>query len=76
VQQYGGGSVLNLAAGPKTKDLPEQVRASAFKSTFKAALREMDRVNKEAEAEGNGGVAYGINIWPLRIFAAHYWAAA
>jgi hypothetical protein len=37
------------------------VRASAFKSNFKAALRGIDRLNKEADAEGNGGIAFGIN---------------
>jgi hypothetical protein len=58
--EYGAGSVMNLITGPKTKDLPEAARAAAFKNNFKAALREMDRLNKQADADGDN-VAYGIN---------------
>lgn len=61
VQQYGAGSVLNLAAGPKTQALPAAARANAFKNNFKAALREMDKLNREAEAAGDDAVAFGIN---------------
>lgn len=61
VQQYGAGSVLNLAAGPKTQALPAAARANAFKNKFKAALREMDKLNREAEAAGDDAVAFGIN---------------
>lgn len=61
VQEYGAGSVLNLLAGPKTKDLPEAARAAAFKNNFKAALREMNKLNKQAESDGDDNVAYGIN---------------
>jgi hypothetical protein len=61
LQQYGAGSVLNLAAGPKTRNMPEAERANTFKNNFKAALREMDRLNKEAEAAGEFAVAFGIN---------------
>jgi hypothetical protein len=61
VQEYGAGSVMNLLAGPLTDKLPEQARDNVFKNCFKAALREMDRLNKETEATGYEGVAYGIN---------------
>uniref|UniRef100_A0A383VNK1 Peptidase C1A papain C-terminal domain-containing protein n=1 Tax=Tetradesmus obliquus TaxID=3088 RepID=A0A383VNK1_TETOB len=61
VNEYGGGSVLNLIAGPKTKDLPDAARANVFKRNFKAALRAMDKLNKDAEAEGYDAVAFGIN---------------
>ncbi|WIA11300.1 hypothetical protein OEZ85_011423 [Tetradesmus obliquus] len=61
VQQYGAGSVLKLAAGPKTQALTAAARANAFKHNFKAALHEMDRLNREAEAAGDDAVAFGIN---------------
>jgi hypothetical protein len=52
---------MNLLAGPLTKELPEQARTEVFKPCFKAQLREADKLNKEAEAEGYQGVAFGIN---------------
>lgn len=60
VAEFGAGSVMNLVAGPKTKDLPEPARAAAYKNNFKAALREMDKLNKQAERDGDD-VAFGIN---------------
>jgi hypothetical protein len=62
VQQYGSGSVMNLIAGPSSKDLPEPARLNAFRNNFKANLRVVDRLNKEAEARGNFAVVYGINV--------------
>jgi hypothetical protein len=61
INEYGGGSVLNLIAGPKTRHLPEPVRADTYKRNFKAALHVMDKLNKDAKAEGYDAVAYGIN---------------
>ncbi|WIA14314.1 hypothetical protein OEZ85_002846 [Tetradesmus obliquus] len=60
VAEFGAGNVMNLVAGPKTKDLPEPARAAAYKNNFKAALREMDKLNKQAERDGDD-VAFGIN---------------
>jgi hypothetical protein len=58
VNEYGAGSVMGLLAGPKTKHMPEPERANSFKKNFKDALQIMDRLNKDAEAEGNDNVAY------------------
>jgi C1A family cysteine protease len=52
---------MGLVAGPKSKQLPEVDRANAFKKNFKDALKVMDKLNKDAEAEGNDNVAFGIN---------------
>jgi hypothetical protein len=59
---YGGGSVSQLLAGPLSRDLPEPARLNVFKANFKASLRAMDKLNKQAKARGNSGVAYGITF--------------
>jgi hypothetical protein len=62
LQAYGGGSVMRLLPGPLSRDLTEPARLAAYKNNFKAMLRAMDKLNKEAEARGNDGVAYGITF--------------
>lgn len=57
---YGSGDVMNLLAGPMTRDLPKSACAAEFKGNFKAALRVMDKLNTQAEAEGDNFVVYGI----------------
>ncbi|WIA40985.1 hypothetical protein OEZ86_004629 [Tetradesmus obliquus] len=61
VLDYGHGNVMNLIAGPLTDKLPKQDRENTFKPCFKAFLRELDELNKKAEAEGHDDVAFGIN---------------
>jgi hypothetical protein len=61
ISNYGAGSVMGLIAGPRTKHLTETERATSFKKNFKDALHIMDKMNKDAEAEGNDNVAFGIN---------------
>uniref|UniRef100_A0A383VPG1 Uncharacterized protein n=1 Tax=Tetradesmus obliquus TaxID=3088 RepID=A0A383VPG1_TETOB len=61
VAEYGVGSMMNLIAGPLSDALPEPARANMFERCFKAALREMDKLNKAQEAVGYEDVAYGIN---------------
>jgi hypothetical protein len=62
LQAYGGGSVMRLLPRPLSRDLPEPARLAAYTNNFKASLRAMDKLNKEAEARGNDGVAYGITV--------------
>lgn len=61
VLDYGHGNVMNLIAGPLTDKLPKQDRENTFKPCLKAFLRELDELNKKAEAEGHDDVAFGIN---------------